>query len=262
MKKQLISYSQFNEYNQCPWKFYIERVKKLGKKEITPAISVGFVIHSVLKEKLLNPVLSAETLMTTIKDTLVKQYPNDPEMDARIIEVKTIFDNIPFDDIFNKYEILNVEEDLFQDINDKYLFMGILDMVLKEKSTGKIIIADWKYTKNLNSWETYKIKDKQVLAQLYFYKYFYQKNAIKEELDNIYIEYWILTPTAPFFIVMPVASETDVVQNSIEELEYTLKKIYELKIFRKAKFTAAYKCNYCQYNNDFSLCDEEVKQDI
>jgi hypothetical protein len=262
MKRTLISYSQFYEYNYCAWKFYIERIKKLGIKETTEPISIGFSIHSVLKDKLLNPTMSLETILSNFKTTILKQIPNSSETDKIIEEVSLIIKNIPFDNIFKKYEIIKVEENLWHNIDDKYLFMGVLDLVLKEKETGRIVIVDWKYTKNLNGWKQYKINDKRITAQLLFYKNFYFLEN-KGDLNNIYIEYWILTPEAPYFIIMPVESNNDLVKEAVMELDFTIKKIYDLQSFKKAKFNSApYKCDYCQYRNDFNLCNEEPKQEL
>ena len=83
-----------------------------------------------------------------------------------------------------------------------------------------------------------------------------------ENIENIGVEYWLLTPTEPYYIVKQINSEIHLVKDSIEELEYTIKKIYNLKTFKKSKFNSSFKCNFCQYNTNFDLCDEETNQQI
>lgn len=66
-------------------------------------------------------------------------YPNGDTKFGKILEY---FENFSFDK--NKYEIIGVEKEIRYKIKDKYPFVGYIDLLLRDKETGEIIVLDHK----------------------------------------------------------------------------------------------------------------------
>ncbi len=119
-----------------------------------------------------------------------------------------ILKELNFFERFKDYEIIGVElemyEPLFEDENVRLYFKGIIDLVLKHKTTGRYLILDWKSAntlwnleKQFNLKETSKNvfefqkepKDKAFFGQLALYKHFYsQKFGVPiEDIDTSFI---------------------------------------------------------------------------
>ena len=73
---------------------------------------------------------------------------------------------------------------MLENLYKNFYFVGFIDLILKDKKTGKYIIIDWKTsTLELNVEE--KFKDEIFLSQMRFYKYFYSIKFLVKNKINI-----------------------------------------------------------------------------
>jgi len=91
-----------------------------------------------------------------------------------------------------KYELAGIETPINIPVMNNLAFIGYLDIVLKEKATGKIKIVDLKTATRM--WNKYQQADMGKILQLLFYKAFYSKQ-FGVPVNKIDVEFMILKRT-------------------------------------------------------------------
>ena len=120
--------------------------------------------------------------------TIQCPYPNG---DTKYAKILNYFENFSFDS--NKYEVLGVEKEIRIKIKDKYDLVGFIDLLLRDKNTGEIILCDHKTStiKLLKNGNISKTDEAHFLAfkrQQYLYSY-----AILQEFGRVdYLEWNML----------------------------------------------------------------------
>ena len=89
----------------------------------------------------------------------------------------------------HKYEFVGVEFPLSVDIKNNTQFIGYVDLILKDKTTGVYKIYDFKTSST--GWNSYMKEDQSKIAQLLLYKAFYSK-TFNVPLEKIDVEFFIL----------------------------------------------------------------------
>jgi hypothetical protein len=84
---------------------------------------------------------------------------------------------------------VEVEMELDIPVKNNITFVGYIDLVLREKETGKIKILDFKTSSN--GWNAYQKDDYTKTSQLILYKAFYSKR-FGVPLNHIDVEFFIL----------------------------------------------------------------------
>lgn len=244
-----ISFSEFSLFNQCGHRHLLE--KHLGIIQQPPSIHLYFgnavhsAIESCLKNNLeINQMLDffrstfTKDMMDNMKDTT--DYKNNfydfleqGEQILRILEIENIF---------RDYEIVAIEEALYENVYLQYFFKGFIDLVIRHKITKRYKIVDWKTSGA--DWDVKKKKKDEIfLAQMRFYKFFWgKKNKVPlDEIDCGYIVLNRLTnkkdpKSYPGRIQeVNVDSTTDEIKISLEKLAQTIKLIHIDKQFPKIK---------------------------
>lgn len=205
--KKIISYSQFSKWFTCPQSFKLDYIDKLKKFEDNLIMSFGTAIHETiqcyLKKLYQESELIAEKFdMPSFFKTAFaqqiekKKIPHTPEELAEFIEDgKNILG--AFGDLehrlkyfpASKYELIDIEHELKIDIKNNIGIVAYLDVVLKDKTTGKIKIIDIKTA--TNAWTVYQKEDILKQSQLLLYKALYSKKY-NIPLSMISIEFYIL----------------------------------------------------------------------
>jgi len=89
----------------------------------------------------------------------------------------------------NKYEFVGVELPLEMPIKNNVEFIAFIDLVLKDKETGKIKI--WDFKTSTNGWNKYQKADPVKYSQVLLYKAFYAKK-FNLPINMIEVEFFIL----------------------------------------------------------------------
>ena len=89
----------------------------------------------------------------------------------------------------NKYELLDIEHEINATVQYDLNMVGHLDLVLKDKQTGRIKIVDIKTS--TRGWNSYQREDFTKLSQLILYKLLYS-NKHNIPLSKIDIEFFIV----------------------------------------------------------------------
>ena len=206
-KKKTVSYSQYAVWFQCPHHFYLDRIKGLKTREVNLNLTFGNAIQETLQNyvKILytEGLVKATTLQ--LKDFFIEHFVDEVhenKIEATQTEIQEfIEDGIHFITEFlkasvrlqhfpaDKYEFLGIEDELTMELVHNTQYWGYIDLVLKEKSTGRIKIFDFK-TSRLE-WSKSQMEDLAKTSQLVLYKALYSRKH-NVPVSMIDVEFFII----------------------------------------------------------------------
>lgn len=211
-KKKKVSFTQYSMWQKCPYQFYNNYV--LGKRIYDANLNTcfGTAIHYALQtyiERLYTDSASAadsldlkkmfiekfnEELEKAKKDNANFKYTDDElteflfngeDILKAFLKTATRIKHFPN----NKYEFIGTELPLDAELKHNVEFIAFVDLILREKDTGKIKIYDFK-TSSLG-WNKYQQADTAKTEQVLLYKAFYHKK-FNVPLNMIDVEFFIL----------------------------------------------------------------------
>ena len=154
------SYSQLNSFDECRYGFYLQRIEGIEEQASNAFAERGSLIHDLL-DMWAKKILTKEDMV----DEYIRRYEDEvvtawPRVLASKGYAKKAYDNgIEFlknFDEFEGYEVLSAEEKFKIDLpltnGETRPFVGIIDMMLREKKSGDLIICDHK-SKSLQSFK-------------------------------------------------------------------------------------------------------------
>jgi hypothetical protein len=271
-----ISFSEFSLFNQCGHRHLLE--KHLGVIQQQPSIHLYFgnAVHASLEQALknnleVNPMIDyfratfTKDMMDNMKETtdFKNNFQDFLEQGEHILRV------IRLEVTLRDYEIVAIEEALYEKLYSKYYFKGFIDLVVRHKITKRYKIIDWKTSGS--DWDVAKKKkDETFLAQMRFYKFFWARknNVPLDEIDCGYIVLNRLTNKKNPKSFPGRLQEVDVITTSEEikislaKMADTIKMIHIDKNFPKIKHTnGAFACMFCPLKGGkHPLCDSSNKQ--
>ena len=256
-----ISYSELKTWTECTWRHKLEYLEKLRIFKGNEFTSFGRAIHSVGEKYVLT-----ETAEQTPEEYFeiqflneLKSLTNDDEaynFDEKLVSAMrkqgSVLSNqlIPgLNDYFTNFEVVSVEEKLYEDIENSDLkFKGFIDLVIKQEDTYHIL--DWKTCSW--GWDTNKKRDRLLTYQLTLYKHYFAK---KHNIDpkNIKTYFGLLKRTAKQnqVEIFEVSSGKKKTENALNLLKRALYNI-EHERFIKNKLS----CKYCPFSDKPNLCSK------
>jgi hypothetical protein len=206
-----VSYSQYSMWSSCPQQFKLNYIDKLGTSSANIHTIFGSACHEVIQHFLtvMYGVSKKQALELDLemmlKDKLVEHFTQEKEKltegtpctreeleeffgDGRQI---LQFFKKKLDTLYTKsgFELVAIEMPLNAQIKEGVHFIGFIDIVLKDVSSGEIIIVDLKTS--TSGWNKYQKADKVKTSQMLLYKKFYSEKY-DIPLDKIKVEYQIL----------------------------------------------------------------------
>ena len=287
--KIFISHSQFALYKKCPhhWKLkYIDKIK-----EPNPSIHTvfGTAMHRVIQEwiqilyletvkksdeydvraKLLEYIKEEyriayeqnNNVMFTTKEELSEFYVDGLDILLWLRKKRKNF----FD---RKYEeLIGIELPLFYEV-DGVILIAYLDAVFRDKSTGKIIIRDFKTSKS--GWNDYTKKDEVKISQLILYKIYFAKQ-FNIPVDQIDIEYMILKRKVNTDLAYPIPRVSSYVPSNGSVTQKKVTRMFEDFIndcFIGGKYNSekqyianagwnGFNCKFCEFMTNEELCPQK-----
>lgn len=269
-----ISFSEFSKYQSCGHRHLIEKYLKLVGEETSIHLIFGNSVHKAI-EYGIRDKSNVEDRVMAFREDFTKEMRNNladsPEiknLDAFLGQGENIIRSLSTEKILKNYDVIGVELPLYEKIFGMFHFKGFIDLILKNKSTGRILIIDWKTSGE--QWDvSKKKKDKTFMAQMRLYKYFFAKKQ-GVEIDEIDCKYVVLNrlkskkcPELGFGEIQPVEIFSDHadIEDSLTMVAEVVRDIHLKNYFPKAKFMKRTdSCFFCPYKNDFSLCDSDPEQ--
>lgn len=149
-KDILYSFSRLSTFEQCPYQYYLNYV--MPRDERPPnednAFSLyGSFVHELL-EKYSRGELASFDLVPIYEDEfdirVNKEFPPNSYVDLRESYYNDGYAFLEsFDGFEDQYETLGVEQRFVVDFED-FKLTGFIDLILKDKKTGGIVVQDWK----------------------------------------------------------------------------------------------------------------------
>jgi len=209
-KKKRISFSQFNTYLRCNYKWYLDYCLNMRKWDGNINTAFGTAIHETFQkylELLYNvSVKDADTLdvKSFFKESFDKEIQKLKDEGKEVTDddyMDFYYDGVEIVAEFTKtsnrlkffpvkdYELVGIEIPLEIDIKNNVSFIGFIDIVLKEKGKDRYRIIDFKTS--YNGWNKYVKEDFSKISQLYLYKAIYSKK-FNVDLKDIDVEFFIV----------------------------------------------------------------------
>ena len=266
-KRKHISFSEYRLYAACSFKHAIQYRLKLqeGTNEF---LVFGSALHSsieeiiqkkhskILYEKVFKKYLEIESNIITLNSYFGRNFS---------IQGTAILKTLDFFERFKEYDVVGVEEEimepLFQDEDGEFKFKGIIDLILKHKETGDILIIDWKSA--TKPWDIDKKKeDKGFFGQLALYKHFFSKKH-NIPLDKITTRFVALARDPIDVQQYEIKISDEFREYIVEDMTRVAKEIKQQlpsTELTKAKSVSLSACKYCAFNK--GICTNDLKQDI
>mgnify|MGYP003345336236 CR=1 FL=1 len=213
IKKKKVSFSQYSMWMKCPYSWKLNYMD--GKRIYDASLNIFFgtaIHHSVqtfLQTLYTESVEKADSInlyelfKVKFEDEIVKEKAKP---DSKFTFTDDEYTEFVFDgeDILKsflaaknrlkyfpsqKYEFIGVEVPLEVPIKNNVNFIAYIDLVLRDKVSGRYKIWDFK-TSSLG-WNKYQVADESKYSQLLLYKAFYAKQ-FNVPLDAIDVEFFIL----------------------------------------------------------------------
>lgn len=209
-----ISFSQYQMWKNCPFRWKLNYIDDLGTYVPTIATLFGTAMHEVLQtyvdtlytktvkqanELPLEDMLK-EKMYSLYSDLVEKNdgvhFSNPPELAEYYLDGVEIIKwfRAHRETFFMKkdWELVGIElpiDIIPVETHPTVKLVGFLDLVMKHTPTGKIVIYDFKTSKG--GWGKYAKSDKVKISQLVLYKTFYSRQ-FDVSPDDISVEYLIL----------------------------------------------------------------------
>jgi hypothetical protein len=276
-KKIHISYSEFSLFYQCGHRHLLEKYLAILQQPPSIHLYFGNSIHAsieiVLKDNLnIEQRVSFFRNMFTklMKENMYDTYDYKNNFEDFLDQGENILRILDFEKIFKDYEIVAIEESLYENIYSNFYFKGFIDLVVRHKVTKKYKIFDWKTSGT--DWDIdKKLKDEIFLAQMRFYKFFWgrKNNVLLEDIECCYVVLNRLREkkdpkSYPGNIqIVDVNSTKAEIKNSLNKLVLAIKSIHIDRFFPKIKQTLGKNsCIFCPLKNgNHPYCDSTNRQD-
>ena len=205
-----ISHSQFTTYNDCNLKWKLRYIDKLGTFVGNIHTLFGSAMHTVIQEYLSvmynKSIVAADKLdmESRLKEEMVTEFTKVKEgqdvLPCTQEEMMEFYqDGIAILQHFRKYrnkyfmkqnwEVVGVEVPIVKGVQEGVDVMGYLDVVLRNKISGRVVIIDLKTA--TRGWTDFQKKDFNKKSQLLIYKKFYSE-LFDVSLDKIDVYFLIL----------------------------------------------------------------------
>ena len=144
------SYSRCTSFGQCKYEYYLNYIINDDEQYLSEGnyyAEVGSYIHKIL-EMIFNGELKQEEALQYYldhyKDNVFYKVKKQSTMDKTYALLADYFANLDLSWIDN-YEILGVEKKMKFSL-DGYDFIGYIDLLLRDKRDGRIVVLDHKST--------------------------------------------------------------------------------------------------------------------
>ena len=206
-----ISYSQYNQWVTCPYKWKLNYIDELGEYTDSIHTMFGTSMHEVLQTyltvmyndtvKMADALPLEKMLLTRMKRNYQQiMERNGGEVFCEQSDMEEFYKHgLLILEWFKKkrgnyfskkgYELVGIEVPINYDLPNDIKFIGYIDVLLYNKVSGKYKIIDIKTS--TMGWNKYMKADKNKTDQLLLYKQFYGAQH-DIPLDKIDVEYFIV----------------------------------------------------------------------
>tara|TARA_B110000503_G_scaffold78397_1_gene120494 strand:+ start:1804 stop:2670 length:867 start_codon:yes stop_codon:yes gene_type:complete len=218
-----VSFSQFSTWSSCPQQYKLRYIDKLGESSANIHTLFGTAMHETIQH-FLSVMYGVSKKQAELIDTdklllewMRKEYIKETEkLSSGVICTQLELEEFygdgrrilewfkkKLDKFYTKtgFELVGIEIPLNAPIKTGVHLIGFIDIVMKDLSTGDIIIIDLKTS--TMGWNKYQKADKLKNAQIIIYKKYYSE-LFNVPLDKIKVEYQIMRRKMPEEAPFPI----------------------------------------------------------
>ena len=284
-----ISYSQYSQWDVCPFKWKLNYIDKLGEYTDSIHTMFGTSMHEVLQTyltvmyndtiKMADALPLRDMLLTRMKRNYKQiMERNGGEVFCEQTDMEEFYQHgLLILDWFKKkrqnyfskkgYELVGIEVPINYDLPNDIKFIGYIDVLLYDKLRDRYKIIDIKTS--TMGWNKYMKADKNKTDQLLLYKQFYGAQH-DIPLDKIDVEYFIVKrklydkvdfPQRRIQTFSPANGKPSInkvnnnldtfIKESFKDGDYNLNHDFIKRPSKK-------NCRFCEFNQT-EHCDEGVK---
>ena len=218
-----VSFSQFSTWSSCPQQYKLRYIDKLGESSANIHTIFGTSMHETIQH-FLSVMYGVSKKQAELIDTdklllewMRKEYIKETEkLSSGVICTQLELEEFygdgrrilewfkkKLDKFYTKtgFELVGIEIPLNAPIKEGVYLIGFIDIVMRDLSTGEIIIIDLKTS--TMGWNKYQKADKLKNAQIIIYKKYYSE-LFNIPLDKIKVEYQIMRRKMPEEAPFPI----------------------------------------------------------
>lgn len=178
-----LSYSSINEYFDCPYRYYLDKIVKL-KEHSNNKNARGNIFHKVMELAIKNKHFDDDSLAKFTKRAFEEQQDKLSTLEQHTIttwlehefnDMKLFLDSINID----RVDDLKVEEEIILPLTDKVSLKGYIDLLIKEDNYYSVI--DYKVKKTSSA--SIKIEDINLGKNMQNAIYLYLLNEIYSDFN-------------------------------------------------------------------------------
>jgi hypothetical protein len=287
-----VSYSQYSLYTQCQYRWYLDYVKKLKVSDRTIDLTFGTSFHEVFQDylevlynqssKKADSIDFREALTNRVYDNYKAEFLANGSVHFTTAELlkEYIEDGVIILEWVRRHraayfslrdwELVGIEIPIKRTIiedNPNVLMIGFIDLVLKNKKTGKYYVMDIKTSRH--GWNDNAKKDQTKINQVLFYKRFYSQELNVPE-DDIEVSFFIVRRKLYENLDFPMkrvqefkpAQGTMKVRQAHDSLAEFVRESFtpEGKYIDREYPKNPEKCKYCPYAKKPELCSRNKKK--
>ena len=286
-KGKTVSFTQFSIWSECPFRWYLNYVKKLRVRIESISTLFGRTMHEVLQYYLTTMYTQTiseadgidlpKLLFDRMCENFLNAQGNHAEMAITKEDMVSFFEDgcLILDwfvknkgEYFTKrgFELVGTEVPIEWPVQSGVTMFGFLDVVIRDTVLNRIKIYDFKTSRQ--GWNKYQKADKRKLSQLVFYKSFY---AVQYGYDpkDVDVEFLILKRKLYENVAFPQkrvqkvapASGTISTNNLLLELKTFVNTCFDTEgnyrtdiVYEKRPSVKA--CKYCDFKDKPDICDK------
>ena len=283
-----VSFSQYNVWTTCPLQWKIIYVD--GHRIYEPNIHLifGTALHITIQkylevyytqtEKIANELNLSEILLNSmIEDIEHRKSENLGDFVSKEELMEYYQDGVLILDWFKKhrakyfskkgFELVGIELPLEIELQPNLIFVGKLDLVIKDNRDNSIKITDFK--KSYRGWKKSEKDNPIKRGQLQLYKQFYSE-MYKIPTKNIDIEFMILKqkifnygdyPAKRIQVFSPPSSDITLKKVKAQFMEFVNTVFKDGEINKEIEYPAKpskKNCQYCPFKHNKELCSVGV----
>lgn len=183
MKKTKLSYTSINDYNECPFSYYLKRVLKLNTFESNFAANLGTLFHQILEDS-----EHIEIDLSNYDSFIQENFKTEEEkffvemLLPQSLEVIKKNQSFKTNSKFNKVE---TEKEIKVQLEDNVTLEGTIDKIMFDEDCKNVLVVDYK-TSNFE----YKDSDAThgIHMQLPLYAYLLKQEYPEYKVSGLYIQ--------------------------------------------------------------------------
>lgn len=248
LDKIVWSFSTISLYEDCPRAFYIKKIEEITG-DTNAAAEIGSYAHE-LNERLFKREINAQEALNECVynfDDCITETISETNRAKKYMALCDYFSE--FDEtIFDRFEVLEVEEKHIWKIG-KYQIVGIIDLLLRERETGKIYLVDHKSASHFLKKDGTPLKSIESMYRKYSKQMYLYADAIHRKY-GFYPDYIVWNHFLEGGKRTVIPFEMEGLDGAVKWVKETIRKIYKDTTFTPVQDYV--RCNLlCDYRNGF-----------